>query len=230
MIGDNMKKEKMGKGSVIILTILLIAILFVTVIGATFAYFSINVKYVNTPSNVVIESNTLVVEFDTTNSINYINAIPGRPKWESGETPTNQLSFSLSSPVTATYKTGYDVYLNIEENTFETDNVVFYLKANECNRKDDSGSKLGSLSTAKTLIYDYDGTNVTLGVIPAGTLGKYKISSGSVLGGLGCVDKWDFEIWINEVNESQNQDQDKSIKATIEVEPGEVYPLDYKNK
>ena len=229
MIGDNMK-DKSNKNSIIILTILLVVILFVLVIGATFAYFSVNLKYVKNVENVQVKANTVVVEYASTNNIYYSDAFPGRPVWNEGEQPTNKLSFMVTTPTDATYKVPYDVYLDITENNFITDNVVFYIKPNICYRNDKTGSLNGELVVDNTLNYDdYDGQNVVLGVIPAGFTGKLKIYGGSVVGSLGCQDKWDFEIWLKELGVVQNEDQAKTIEAKIDIETGLPYPVDFMN-
>lgn len=229
MIGDNMK-DKSNKNSIIILTVLLVAILFVLVIGATFAYFSVNLKYVKNLENVQVKANTVVVEYSSTNSIFYENVIPGRPEWNDGEKATNKLTFMVTTPTDATYKVPYDVYLDITKNTFITDNVVFYLQPITCDRSDKTGSLKGELVTDNTLNYgDYDGTNVVLGVIPAGFTGKLKVYGGSVVGSLGCQDKWNFEIWLNELGVVQNEDQAKTLEAKIDIETGLPYPVDFMN-
>ncbi len=223
-------KDKSNKNSIIVLTVLLVVILFVLVIGATFAYFSVNLKYIKNVENVQVKANTVVVEFTSTNIINYTNVMPGRPTWNAGEKATNKLSFMVTTPTDAAYKVPYQVYLNITNNSFITDNVVFYLRPNVCSRNDKTGSLNGKLVTEKTLNYDnYDGMNVVLGVIPAGFTGKLKVYDGSVVGSLGCQDKWDFEIWLNEIGVVQNEDQAKNIEAKIEIETGLPYPMDYIN-
>lgn len=219
--------KKNNQGQIIILTILGIAILFVSVIGATFAYFSVNLKITETEKQVFVKSKALVIEYKTINSLYYDRVIPGRPTWLEGQKPTNQLSFSLTSPTDMLAKNEYDVFLNIEKNNFVTNNVVYYIKEKECIRDDGSGSVLGKLSSTDTLEYDLDGEIVTLGRIPAGYTGRLKIGEGAVLGGLGCTDEWEVEIWLHEVGVEQNEDQSKMIKATVEVETGELLPLEH---
>jgi len=219
--------KKTGQGSIILLTIISIAILFVAVIGATFAYFTVNLQITESEKKVDIKSKALVIEFATTNNIYYENVVPGRPVWEEGEIPLNKLKFSITSPTDMLAKNGYDVYLNIDRNNFVTDNVVFYIKETECFRKDGTGSKAGELISSSKLEYDYDGEIVQVGVIPAGFTGKLKINGGSVLGGLGCTDEWELEIWLHETEAEQNEDQGKTLRATVVIETGTIYPIDH---
>ena len=60
-----------NKGSMIILTIIGIATLLIAVIGATFAYFTVTVKYKTAPSQVEVKSNTMVIEYEALNNIEY---------------------------------------------------------------------------------------------------------------------------------------------------------------
>ena len=49
--------------------------------------------------------------------------------------------------------------------------------------------------------------------------GSYKIKIGSsTLGAFGAKDTWEFELWVNETGESQNEDQGKTIEGRIEIE------------
>ena len=219
--------KKRNQGQIIILTILGIAILFVSVIGATFAYFSVNLKITDTEKQVFVKSKALVIEYKTVNSLYYNRVIPGRPTWEEGEEQKNKLKFTLTSPTDMLAKNAYDVYLNIDTNNFVSNNIVYYVKENECLRDDGSGSRLGELSATETVEYDMGGQIVTLGRVPAGYIGKLKIIENAILGGLGCKDEWEVEIWLHEIGQEQNEDQARLIKATVEVETGELLPLDH---
>ena len=225
MIGDNMKKR--SQGQIIILTILCLAILFVSVIGATFAYFSVNLKITDTEKQVFVKSKALIIEYKTINSLYYNRVIPGRPSWEDGEEQKNKLKFTLTSPTDMLAKNAYEVFLNIDSNNFVSNNVVYYIKGKECLRDDGSGSILGQLSATETAEYDMGGETVILGRIPPGYVGKLKIIVNAVLGGLGCKDEWEVEIWLYESGQEQNEDQARLIKATVEVETGELFPLDH---
>ena len=127
-----MKNNNSSKGSMIVLTIIGIATLLVAVIGATFAFFTASVKNKTAPSQIYTESGKMVIEFTSLNSIEYKGAIPGRPTWQEGETPTNRLRFKVTSDNTMSLPTTYDVYLKITQNEFANEqnkeNLLFYLE------------------------------------------------------------------------------------------------------
>jgi len=219
--------KRTGQGSIILLAVLSVAIIFIALIGATFAYFTVNLHITETEKHATIQARTLVIEFASNNNIYYDWVIPGRPKWPEGTIASNKLKFSVTSPVDMKEKNVYDVYFNIETNTFVTNNMVFYLKQNECIRKDGTGSKLGEIISQEFVYYDDDGVPLKLGVIPAGYTGKLKINGGAILGSLGCRDEWEFELWLNETGVEQNEDQARLLKGSIEIETGTIYPMDF---
>ena len=219
-----MKRKK--DGYQIIIMVISVAILLISLMGVTFAYFTVNIEVIGSKKSTLIESKTLIVEFARTNDIYYDNLIPGRPEEDITSPYRNKLTFSLTSPTNLLVKTVYDVYLNIEQNDFVTNNLVFYLKNNECFREDGTGSSQGTLQSDEFEDYDDNGEKITLGVIPAERTGRYKISENATLGGLGCEDVWDFELWLKELGVEQNEDQSRKFKATIEIEPKEILPIE----
>lgn len=218
--------KRINTGSSVLIVIICIAILFVTIIGLTFAYFTVNIEVIGSKKSTLIESETLIVEFARTNDIYYENLIPGRPTYVEGSPYKNKLTFTLTSPASMIVKTVYDVYLNIDTNDFVTNNLVFYITENECFRTDGTGSATGELQSLEYENYDYDGEMVVLGVIPAEKTGRYKIIENAVLGGLGCEDEWTIEIWLKELGIEQNEDQARTLKAKIEIESKEILPIE----
>lgn len=214
-----------NRGSIIILTVIGIATLLVAVIGATFAYFTATVRGNPTESNVLLKSETMVIEFATLNKVEYRNVIPGRPKEGSEQYGTNILKFSVSNATDAIYNQKYSVYLNIEENDFESDNVVYLLK--EADVPEGSYSiQGGQYFTSDNYVnhtFEGDTTPTKLGKIPAGQTGEIKIGTAE-LGKLGSKDNWEFEIWVNEIGKEQNIDQDRTIKCYITIKVDDPTP------
>lgn len=214
-----------NKGSMIILTIIGIATLLVAVIGATFAYFTAVIQGNPTEPNVEIKSEMLVIEFKTENSVNYTNLIPGRPQWENELTAENILKFSATSSVKATSNQKYSIYLNVTENDFETDNVVYILE--ETPLPEGSYSVLGGqyFTEDNYVEHTFDGDEkpTKLGKITAGFTGKMKIGTAE-LGKSGSKDEWKFEIWVNETGAEQNIDQGKTIKCYITIDVDDPTP------
>lgn len=237
-----------NRGSMIILTVIGIATLLIAVIGATFAYFTVTVRYKTEPSEVVVESNTMVIEYETLNNIEYTGAIPGRPD---ESLTTNKLRFKVSSANDMMTSTPYDVYLKITKNEFVNDenmeNLVFYLYETSVGKsKGTSGNLIdsveGKLYASKKENYTFNGTLITgekeIGVIPNntdpindastcimsddGTACMLKISENAVLGNQGALDEWYFEVWLKETGEEQNYDQGKKFTASIEIVPHDL--------
>ena len=243
-----------NKGSMIILTVIGIATLLIAVIGATFAYFTVTVRYKTTPSVVDVKSNTMVIEYESYNDIVYEGAIPGRPE----EGANNKLRFKVTSANDMMTSTKYDVYLKITKNEFANsknmENLVFYLYETNVgksllntNRVD---STEGSLYALKTEDYEFKGIEALeenritgikkIGVIPTntdptanaetcdlsddGTACMLKISDGAVLGNQGASDEWYFEVWLKETGDEQNYDQGKLFRASIEIVPHDLQP------
>lgn len=242
-----------NRGSMIILTVIGIATLLVAVIGATFAYFSTMVKYNDEPRDVVVSSSTMVIEYESTNSILYQGAIPGRP----AESANNKLRFKVTSDNNMMLSSRYDVYLKITKNDFVNDsnmeNLVFYLEETSVGTSKGTdnliNSTKGNLFATKTEKYTFEGIEAlpenkitgekTIGVIPAntdpvknadtctltedGTACLLKISNGAVVGNQGASDEWYFEVWLKETGENQNYDQGKLFQASIEIVPLDIY-------
>jgi len=115
-------KENNNKGSMIILTIIGIATLLVAVIGATFAYFSVTVKYKTEKTPAVVETSTMLITFETKNELLYTGAIPGRPSLSNlpeAKEIDNTLSFTLTSATNMVVDAPYNVYLVIDSNDEE---------------------------------------------------------------------------------------------------------------
>lgn len=242
-----------NKGSMIILTIIGIATLLIAVIGATFAYFTVTINYKEEPRDVVVQSSTMVIEYESTNSIKYQGAIPGRPE----EAANNKLRFKVSSSNDMLSSTRYDIYLKITNNEFLNDqnkeNLVFYLYETKVGKSSVDTNRIDS--TAGTLYaetkeeYEFKGIEALeenritgvkqIGVIPVntdpvdnaetcelsedGTACMLKISSGAVLGNQGASDEWYFEVWLKETGVNQNYDQGKLFEASIEIVPLDTY-------
>jgi len=237
-----------NKGSMIVLTVIGIATLLIAVIGATFAYFTVTLKYVDKPTETVIESATMVIEYQTLNSLVYEGAIPGRPSQSedpAAQNVDNKLSFSLTSAQNMTVNTKYEVYLVIEDNSFESDNLVYMMNQtsrvvsseSEQNKNENNNDTTGEKgieiidSTKKTTdIIIENGSSITrdVGIISKDLKkgDKLLIGKGN-LGSHRTVDTWEFEVWLKEIGGEQNYDQGKVLKAHIEVEPIEQTPVTY---
>lgn len=111
-----MKMKENNKGSMIILTVIGIATLLVAVVGATFAYFTVQIQGNVDESTVQVQSSKMLITYAHGNKIDYTGAIPGRPEADSGI--KNKLTFSLKSDNGLNLATKYYVYLVVDNNEF----------------------------------------------------------------------------------------------------------------
>lgn len=241
-----------NKGSMIILTIIGIATLLVAVIGATFAYFSVTLRYETEPTPAVIESSTMLVTFETVNELTYTGAIPGRPslsKDPAAKDINNTLSFTLTSATNMVVNTKYNVYLVVDSNDeegaegdltsndFVTDNLVYLMtqerEVTDAATRNNTTGELGSQYFGEGLYIKDDingdktiANDELVGVIKAGTKvgDKILIATGNV-GSHASIDTWTLEIWLRETGEEQNEDQSKVFKGHILVEPIDQDPV-----
>ena len=182
------------KGSTILLTVIGIATLLITLVGATFAFFTARVEdgedSVDTDV-VIIAAKLGSIVFDHTNAINLANAYPG---------DNQTINFSVNQEEASTVDTQYNVYLVVESNNFVTDNLVGTLTAPEGDTSNMTSASLISTGTYKT------GEKVLIGT---GTLEA---------GEQADSDEWSINVTLTETNEEQNDDQGKVFQARIEVE------------
>lgn len=241
-----------NRGSMIILTVIGIATLLVAVIGATFAYFTVTIKYETEPTPAVVQTSTMLIQFKTLNELRYEGAIPGRPSQSDDPTAQlvdNKLQFSLTSAPNMTVTNKYNVYLVIDdndeggqattENDFVTDNLVYMM--NQINREVSAAATTnGTPGVAGVEVIDQNKKTTDLiiennvsntrdvGVIPHELKAGDKILIGTgELGSHGTVDTWELEVWLKEVGVEQNEDQGKVLMAHIEVEPIDQLPVTY---
>lgn len=252
-----MNNNNNNKGSIIILTVIGIATLLVAVIGATFAFFTVNIRYKDKPSEVVTKSAVLgVIEFNRENDIEYTGLMPGRPGWESQaiNTTKNSLKFTVNSQKDTSVRNKYNVFFEIDENDFETNNVVYILNGipgtSEGDKTDANGNSLDSemvkncndateicgngqyFTNSNYVMHQFEkdasGSKPDrphkLGFIEAGKTGRVLIGS-STLGAHHATDSWEFEIWINEIGGEQNEDQGKTIKGKIVIDLVDPEPV-----
>ena len=182
------------KSSAVLLTVIGIATLLVTLVGATFAFFSAQVANSedSVDTDVVITAAKLgSIVFDHTNAINLSNAYPG---------DTQTIKFSVNQEEASTADVKYNVYLVVESNNFITNNLTGTLTAPEGDT-----SKMTSASLISTGTY----ANSEKVLIGTGTLEA---------GEQADSDEWSINVTLTETNEEQNDDQGKVFQARIEVE------------
>jgi len=106
----------MNKKNTVIVTVVGVIALIIAVIGATYAYFTAQVRYVGPPggSDVVARAATLgEITFSTNSRLELNNAFPG--DFESR-------TFTVSADSNATHGVEYEIRIRITENNFENIN------------------------------------------------------------------------------------------------------------
>lgn len=229
-------KNDRNIGSTIIITVIGIALLLISVIGTTFAYFTVIIRGNPSDTNVRVQSMSLgIINFEHGNTISYTDVIPGRPKWDNIDEAKNIIRFSLTSSTSMDrdVTVGYNVYFNITKDTFESDNIVYLTTATPGAYSKEAKMKYGNeLDEYKTSFIPYengiplDDQKIDVGYIPKEYANqdveqKILIGSGNI-GGLASRDEWSFEIWINEIGVQQNYDQGRIIEGYITAEVTEI--------
>ena len=109
-----------NRKTIIFFVVLSIASLLLSIIGATFAFFTASVRYIENPKEVVTKSEVLEIVYKRENNIYYKDILPGRPGYESQAINElkNSLKFSVQSNSSMSIKVPYNVYFVITENTF----------------------------------------------------------------------------------------------------------------
>ena len=107
-----------NKGTTILLTVIGVATLLVAVVGATFAYFTANVKDVNPDKTDVNVSAATVgtITFTHGDTITLQNAYPG---------DLDSKTFTIAADATSTIPVEYNIYLTVTNNTFITNNLEY---------------------------------------------------------------------------------------------------------
>ena len=178
-----------NKKSTVFLIVLSIASLLIAIIGATFAYFTATIKYIDEPSEVLTKSEVLEITFKSKNEIYYENIFPGRPGWESQAINElrNSLKFSVQSNDAMSMRTPYNVYFVITDNTFPVSkddatysNLVYILNGtpgtSTIEKTDENGNKKNLNSTIINSCYNESGNQT----VTCGT-GQYFNSFNSIL-------------------------------------------------
>lgn len=202
------------KGTTVLLTVIGIATLLVTLVGATFAYFSTTVQDTeeSVDTDVTVTAATLgTVTFAHENTIDFCDTDEATPCLiYPGE--SDSVDFSISSAANSTAPIDYEIYLLTETNTVaegkaETSNLVATLTAPE----GDGYESL--LSTTPLATSTYKTGDTTNGVL----IGKGTLQPN------GASDTWTLNVELIETNLDQNDDQGRAYTGSLKVIAGTKY-------
>ncbi len=187
-----------GNGSTVLLTVIGVAAMMVALVGATFAYFTTNIKNNATQSINLTTKAPVGLDYQATNSIALEDIVPGK-----SETST----FTITNPASSTIKQSYDLYLVVEENNLvntEGDNQLLVTVSD--------GSGIAPASEGGTLMNQpIDLTN------GASTVGKKYLLANDVLINIGETQTYSVNVEFKDLNVPQDANQGKNFKAHIEL-------------
>lgn len=195
-----------NKGQTIFLSVVGIATLLVAIVGATFAYFSISVKGNEGASSIIVNTTTLTdITFQDGSEISLPNAYPG-------EKVTKTFTISTDNSKTITSPVSYDVYLNVDKNTFAALSPNDLAQWIVC----PTGLTGSSCSTVEAAAGTSEATAVTVSTT-AGS--RVKIATGTFDAETqGLSHTLTYGIIFKETNTDQNSQQGQEFTGRIQVE------------
>lgn len=187
---------KENRAMTVMMTVIGIATLLVTLVSATFAYFTAKVTDNNPLKNdVTVTGATLgTISYTHGDTVTLASAFPG---------DSDSKTFTISSEAASTNAVSYDVYLVTSDNTFTTGNLHATLTG-------DSSNVTGKTAITSNL------NDTSLDLSNYGPNSKVKIGSG-VIQPNATTDTWTLKIQLVEANEEQNADQGATFTGKIEV-------------
>lgn len=197
------------KGTTVLLTVIGIATLLVTLVGATFAWFSAQVTDENEGTNnvTITAANLGKVTFTHGDTILLENVYPNA---------TDEVEFTVASDADATVPVDYEIFMVVNANTFTTNNLVATLSgvsgntAGMTSQLTNTALNTTSYPVNNTVDADSDGE-------PDGVLiGKGQVQA-------KATDKWKLNVTLVETGLDQQADQGQSFTAKLVVRTSTQY-------
>lgn len=191
--------EDKGNGSTVLLTVVGVAAMMVALVGATFAYFTTNIKNNATQSINLTTKAPVGLDYQATNSIALENIVPGK-----SETST----FTITNPASSTIKQSYDLYLVVDENELENtegDNQLLVTVSD--------GTGVAPAAEGGPLMNQ--AIDLTNGA--ASLAQKKYLLANDVLIGIGEAQTYTVNVEFKELGTTQDTNQGKTFKAHIEL-------------
>ena len=186
MADTNHRKLKVGILSVIVLVI--------TVISVSYAYFTANITGIENASTISLTAGRMVISYSEDNFLGVKNIYPREQEWATKV-------FSLTGTNTTELTMNYNVYLNIEKNTFSNNALSYTLSGYSVDENQD-------------LI------NVSTDTPIPNTLGPLLLGSGSFNEADGVIHTYTLKIFFKDTGVDQNTDQEKELRAKINITDG----------
>jgi len=192
-----------GKGNVVLLTIIAIATLLISVVGATFAYFTAVYSGGDDIPELKVISGSIGTVFDGGDTVAADNISPTRPDGDGNHQPIDTKTFTLkhTSNTIDGVMSVYDVTLQISENTFGSGSLKYKLLVHE------DSTDNGELMTEVTEMADVPGS------------GPHPIGEGYFMSPTGdeAIHKYDLIFYYPSKGAPQNEEQGGVFKAFIVV-------------
>ena len=182
-----------GKGSIILFTIIAVATLLVSVVGATFAYFGAAMNGRESQKTIQVTSGTLSIEYGTNSKINASNLNPG----DVVATKT----FTVKGVITGSENLGYGGNLVVTNNTYSNGALVYTITSKNVSN---NGSTI--VATSKPV------------AIPSGA-STIELGSGSFAGPTTTGSTHEYTVTVTFANTGADQSADlgKAFAASLNV-------------
>lgn len=196
-----------GKGNVVLLTIIAIATLLISVVGATFAYFTAVYSGGDDIPELKVISGSIGTVFDGGDVVTADAIFPTKPDDYGNHEPIGTKTFTIThtSNTIDGVMSKYFVTLNITKNTFQSGSLKYKLLIND--ESTENGVKLPEV----TEMTDLPGSGPF-------SLGEAYFMSPTKIGDEDeAVHKYDLLFYFPDTEENQNDDQGGEFLAHIEV-------------
>lgn len=195
---------KEGKRNTVLLIVVSIATLLVTVVGATFAFFTAALTGEEGITTVTVLSGSIGTVIDAGDAIIISNVIP-----QAESLLTKVITISHTSSITGVFE--YSITLDVESNTFATDHLKYTFTHGT--GTDATGTMIAETDTQTSI-----GTSdITFGNATDGYEGSITTPTGPGGDGTEVSQVYNLDIFFPDTGTNQNASQGQEFKAHIVV-------------
>lgn len=197
---------KEGKRNTVLLIVVSIATLLVTVVGATFAFFTAALTGQEGTTTVTVLSGSIGTVIDEGDAIIISNVIP-----QAESLLTKVITISHTNSITVPGAFEYSITLDVESNTFATDHLKYTFTHG-------TGTDATGTMIAETATQTPIGTSdITFGNATAGYEGSITTPTGPGGDGTEVSQVYNLDIFFPDTGTNQNASQGQEFKAHIVV-------------
>lgn len=184
----------MNKKNIIVLITIIVSVLIIS-IGVTYAYFSANLIGGEEETTITVIGGSMKIIYDGGSNINIKNIIPS-------DNPATIKTFTVTGNNTTEIEMYYQIILVVEENTFSNNALKYKLISYNTNN---NGIVAPSREEFSNIYNGFQNIFLGIGNFDSPTSGNK-------------VHNYSLEIYFPNQDYNQNIDQNKEIKAYIEIE------------